>query len=719
MKPSITLVSLLLFGMAACTDDVTPAAPVQTNNQTEPPGPDPEPPREEPPVTNPQIFPKYLLVNMEPGRTVYAVGNALLPNVQLLDEDQNPITNPAFTVEVEPAGAARRNNNGRWELLTEGLVRFLVCAERRNRDGEAVCGWDRVLVDNAPPTITITRPLPGAQLDATNNPRIEVLGTVAESHGTPIVFVNGEEVPVQGGTFVAYVEPRFGINHIEVAATDQINPNTSVTGVDVIWAPRYEAPLADIPGVELNPGIALWLGQNFMDDRRAAPRLPDGTRTTDDLVDILQLILEFLDLSAQIPNPVIDASGFTLSVPDIDIGKPTVVANIVSGGVEIYIQLRDVEALTQGGFELEGQVLNLNGRIYSTISALIRLNISKASPNAPLVVDVDNIILAVESASSEFASPEANAIFTLAQSVLRTTIEDLLVDVLNDSFVSELPALLQDTLGGLDSALRDQSIDLDLGFGNPITLNFDAGISSIVTRYRHSLYAPMRARASVEGTRFQPNSRGIPLLTASPSDPFFHASRMQIGLRLGLLNGLLHALWDAGLLELDVSEQLPLQVDQALASAKIQPLIRPPLEGQDGTFVIQLGQFELTLSLLGTTDVFGLNLSMPVTFGIVNDAIGLTFDGDPVVNAWLISSGRERPLIAPDQLRDIFITQVFPGLLSSLGQGLSFPLPVPDLSGLGSVSPPLGAFSVSFDLYRRIDIRNEWIVLDMSLEGRL
>ena len=718
MNYKILIVLIFSAFALGCGDDSS--QPVNANNpDQERPDPEEEEPREEEPEPQtPQIYPKFLLVNFEPARTVYSVGIALLPNVTVLDEDLNPIEGAEFEVTTEPPGAARENQAGRWELLREGNVRFLVCASKRNRDGEAVCGTDRVLVDNSPPEITITRPLPGAQLDAVSSPMIEVLGSVAETNGDPIVLVNGEEVPVLGGTFSALVEPQFGVNHIEVAATDRINPKTTVTGVDVLWAPLYQAVEGETPAFELDPAIGLWLGQDFVDDGRPVARLPDGTETTDDLVDILNLILLYLDLSEQIPNPVVDSGGFTLRVPSVDIGKPRVVANIVPGGIEIYLQLTDVEAQTQGGLTLEGQSLNLNGSIFATISGLIRLNISKASASAPLEVSVDEITIAVESATSQFASADANAVFTLAQSVLRTTIEDLLVDTLNGSFIDQLPALLEDTLGGLDSALKDQSIELDLGFGTPLTLNLDAGISSISTKYRHSLHAPLQATTSIDTLRTQPSTRGVPLMQA-PANPFFNSSRIQIGLRLGFLNGLLHTLWDAGILELDVVDQLPIQADEAFVSAKLQPMIIPPLEGQDGTFVVQLGQVELTISFLGKTDVYGLNLELPVDFGIVGDSIQLGLDAEPEIKAWVISTERESPILTPEALIQLFKSQVFPELLAALGDGLSIPLPVPELTGLGGIAPPLGAFSIAFDLYRRIEVRNEWIVLDMTLQGTL
>lgn len=716
MMKKTTLVMMVLFGVVACGDD-EPSGPGQPSEDTGVNEPDVgTDARPEPDVTPDVPIPRFATLNMMPARTVYAVGTRVLPEVTVLDVAGVPIAEALVDITYSPGDAAR-NIEGRWELLKEGNVTFTACALEPGPDGLAVCASDTLVVDNAPPVVVIESPVPGFQ-SAEPSASVQVRGTVTDTHGEPVVYVNGAVVGVVDGQFETDVDLRFGINHIEVTATDQINPTAAVTGVDVLWAPQYLPVLEDRPGVALDDAIVFWLGQGFVDDRSPIRRAPDGTYETQDLVDILELVLRNIDLNQQISNPVINSAGAFLTVENIDIGKPRIVGDIIEGGVEIYLQLNDLAVSTQGGLDVNGQVLNLAGDIEATMSAVIRLDVVKASPTSPVEVTVGRLELAVESATANFASPEANAIFALAQSALRTTLETLLLDTVQGAFVDQLPALLGDTLGALDTALQNQTLDLDLGFGSPLTLLLDARITRLETHRRSRLEAGLSGSAALNSPRRQTGSLGIPSPWVA-ADPFFASSRIQIGVQQGFVNGLLHGLWDAGLLELDVTEQLPINTDRATISAKIQPLLRPPLEGQDGTVVLQVGQLELQIDVLGRQDRYGINLEAAARFELVGNALSVTFSPVPRLETWVISSGESGPLLSTEGLEQLLLGRVYPQLLNALSGGLSLNLPVPDLSGLGSVAAPLSAFTVEFGLARPVVMRDGWLIVDATLDGAL
>lgn len=672
--------------------------------------------REEPDVAPQVPQPRFATLNMAPARTVYAVGTRVLPEVTVLDLSGQPIPEPLVDITYSPGDAARAVD-GRWELLKEGQVTFTACALVPGPDGLAVCASDTLVVDNGPPAVVIESPVGGFQSnDAGAQVRVE--GTATDTHGEVVVFVNGAEVALVDGRFETDVDLRFGVNHVEVVASDQVNPAAGVAAVDVLWAPSYLPVLEDRPGVALDDAIVFWLGQAFVDDRSPMRREPDGTYKTHDLVDILELVLRYVDLNQQVTNPVLNSAGAYLTVENIDIGKPRLVGDVVDGGIELFVQLNDLAMSTQGGLDINGQVLNLSGDIEATMSALIRLDVVKAGPTSPVEVTVGRLELAVESATANFASPDANAIFALAQSALRTTLETLLLEAVQGAFVDQLPTLLSGTLGALDTALQDQSIDLDLGFGAPLTLLLDARMTRLETHRRSRLEAGLSGSASLDTARLQPGSFGIPSQGATV-DPFFDSSRIQIGVQEAFVNGLLHGLWDAGLLELDVTEQLPIQAERATISAKIQPLMRPPLEGQDGTVVLQVGQLELLIEALGRQDRYGVNLEAAATFELVGNALSVSFSPTPVVETWVIASGDTGPLLTAEGLEQLLLGRVYPELLGALSGGLSLSLPVPDLSGLGSVAPALSSFSVAFGLARPMVMRDGWLVVDATLDGEL
>lgn len=719
------LSSMLALGSACggCNDDDTPDP---ANNGDEPdvgttnnglpdagdPGPGPQPDMGE--LEN---FPSGVFIRMTPGRETYPVGIRLLPEIETFDAFGDP-AEFEVTVTVEPPEAAMLVED-RYEMLAEGIVRFTACTVENGLDGVPVCGWDEVVVDNGPPDIKLTAPQPGEQLDATNHAMIQVAGVVTDTFGEPVAFVNGVEVALEpDGSFATEVEPRFGVNHIEVAATDGLHSATATRAVDVMWAADYGT--VSVPPVDVQQALVLRLGQLFMDDRQRVATQPDGTFVTKDLADVLELVIRNLDLTSQIPDPVVDSTNITLRVPQVATGKPYVQLDVTDTGLEIFIQITDLQATTQGSITIDQQTLTLDGNITGGMSALVVLSVDKPDPASPVEVTVDTVSVAVEQVTPNFLQPEVNAIFALAQSVLRNTIEQLLLDVLEGGFVDQLPTLLTEVLSALDTVLADQTIDLDTGLGTPVQLQLDGGVNAIESSWRHHLDATLGLTAATDVSGVHADSRGYAMMWAMPGAPaFFDQGRIQFGLRFAMVNALLHALWDAGLLEADVTDSVPVNVDRADLSAKLPPVVRPPLLGEPHDFVIELGQVEIETEILGRTDRYGINISTGVDFALQNGALEVTIGSTPQIRTWLISSSEDEPFLSPEALRDLIEGRVWPEFTAALSGGLSLPLPTPDLSGLGAVAAPLANLVLEFKQVLPVAVRDGWIVIDATMEGTL
>lgn len=720
------MLSLLTIG-GACSDD-EPQAPESEMISDDDRDDDvdesvDEKPREDPDV-NVGPIPRFLVINIEPGRVVYPTGLAVLPVVDVYDLEGEEAPTLLHDVSVQPPGSAELNDAGRWVLLEEGTISFEACAQKLGPDDEPVCATDTIVVDDSSPTIEVDSPLPGAELDADSNPTIVVEGRVTDSHGEPVLFVNGQIVALEDGEFSTEVTPRPGINHIALAASDGINPETTNFGLDVMWAHDYreDSPVQnpDAPGLFLEDGIVLRLGQNFVDDGVSTRLGPDGSVQTRDLADILELVVVNIDFASQISNPVVSTGGFELSVLSVDVGKPTIIADITDDGIDMYIQMRDLIVTTSGGLEVEGQSLDLDGDVVATFSALASIEIDKASPGAPVEAQVDEVLLAVEDADANFASPEANAIFELAQSALRTTLEDLILDSIEGAFVDELPGLIADLFDGLDAALSDQSIDLDIGFGEPLALGLDAGIANLETVYRNRLLAGLDVDLWVEGQSLWEDSRGVALLEpASMSTPFFDQGRVQLALSTTLVNGLFHTLWDGGLLELDVTDEVPVNLDSALVSAKLPPVLRPPLEGQDADVVLQIGQLELDIVLGDIRETHAVNIEAGITIDLDSGQLSVEFDDDPRIRTWLIETSEDAPLLTQALLESLLRTEIYTALQDALSDGLALPLPIPELGGLSAIAPALTDFELTVSSASPLASREGYLVLDLDLIGSL
>ncbi len=715
--------AMMFVACMACGDDEAQTnAPTETTPTTTPDMGNNEQPAPDMGPTQRRLPPAYVTLGVDPGKAVYTTGDKLLMNVVVVDAYGEVNPDLEYVVKVDPPTASERLENGRWELLEEGLVTFEACARELDFEGLKACASKTIVVNDAPPEIEIIWPLPGAQLDAVNHPVIEVEGRVTDTYGAEFVWVNGKPATVAAdGTFQSDVEPTFGINHIDIVAADGVRPDERKIGVDVVWGYDYLAPeTARVESVVPN-AIQLRLGQRFFDDSVRTGAGPDGTITTRDLADILELLMREVDFLSQIPNPVVDSGGFTLNVSDVRIGKPVIMLDVTDTGLEFFIQIPDMVIYTSGSFVLGNQTLDLTGSITAKIAILAELDVSKPNAMEPLDVTVSQLEVAVEEAVADFASPEANAVFKLASSVLRTTLESLLIDTLRTAFVDELPGLLTDVLGALDTALADQSFELDAGIGDPITLELDAGLSRVETFFRDGLYANLDASVLVPGAAPTfGQSRGTPLLFTDPNpQPFFQSPRMQFALSLPFVNSLLHTLWNAGLLNADISGVVPIMVDRATVAGKLAPVIRPPRAGETNDFILEVGQIELTIDFLGSEDTYGVYIGAGVDFGIDNGALALTVADEPVIDVWLISTTSDRLLLTPDALKTLMLQQVWPSLTDAIAQGLSIPLPAPDVSGLGTLAPNLSNLTLSFEEGRDVEIREGHIVVEAELIGSL
>ncbi len=703
--------------VTACGDDEQrpggPVAPGTTHNTT--------------PTTNtpPPTFEDsaQITIAITPQRAVHRTGATVTLAARVLDEAGVVIPNVPLTWEVSPASAATRGDGEQWQLTAQGQVRWRVCVEGLPQ----VCADAGVLVDDAPPTLTLTSPTPGEVIDGSQRATITVAGRAEDSHGELVAFVNGLPVALDAaGEFTIELTPSFGVNHILASVTDGTSRAITTASMDVLWAPAFFAPdpSQDEAAIEVEDALLLRLGQTFMDDRRQPAVTPEGATLTEDLADILTVLLRHIDLGSAIPNPVIDSTDIQLSVDDFRIGTPVLRLDLVEGGLELYLQGSDLSVDTSGQLTLIDRTLNLTGTIDASIAVLARISITKASGDAPFEVEVTSLDVAIEGADSRFLDPQADAIFTLAQSALRFQIEAYLIEALQGSFIDAIPDLLRDALTSLQTALEGQVIPLDLGLGAPLDLSFSGQIDSFnVTPYSDAL-ATISARlaATAPVTR---DSIGVPMQQpyVAHSAPFFEGSRIQIALRLVALNGLLYNLWRAGLLEIDATTLLPDNlsslIQRADLSGKLAPLLRPPARGEPYDMILELGQLELEADFGADQVTYGVNLRAGVTAGVVDGALKIEIAPTPEIITWQIASNTERPLLTADTLRTLLLTQLWPQLTEALGDGLSLSLPVLDLDGLSTYAPALSSFTLSFTQARPVLLRDGYILVDSNLRGAL
>lgn len=708
----------------ATTGDTTPTSNTTTGGTTggttgeTTTGPPPPPP------------PMRLTVTLDPALPIYRPGLKPLPVATIYDAAGELMESEQVAWSIEPPEAAQALENGRWEMLAEGDLVITGCTTTPGADGDPVCGSRDILVDAGAPRITLSSPQPGAELLAEESQSIVVSGTVTDTNGELTLFVNGDEVELSdAGEFTTEVTPVFGINHIELTATDGRQPIAAETAVDVLWSRDY-LPVPEPTEANnttralLDGGIELRLGQQFLDDGEPLRIGAEDTEVTArDLAGIVELLLMELDITSQIPNPLADSDEISLAVTSIDVIDPVVSVDVVDGGLELFIRLSNLQVNTEGFFNFEGQELNLNGGIRASAAAYSRVRVEKANPEQELTVEIETLELAIEDAEGYFVSSEANAVFALAESFLRDLLEDTLVDALESSFLDAIPETLIDVIGELEQILANQQFDLDIDLLPPVALKLDGRLNRLETHLRSDLTAILDAEVSTDQPEVISDSRGIALsVAAGTAPPFFSSSRIQLGARMALINGLLHTLWRAGLFEIDaytiLPENLSFLLQSATLSARMPPLVTAARPDQsDRSLLVTLGQVEFTADFGLQQDVYGMLIRTSADVVFEDNALVLSINAEPNLVIWPISTTGDTVMFEPEALKILIEAEVWPLLADALAENLSIPLPAFDLGSLGDLAPSLSNFAPTLVEARPITIREGYLIFDGGLEG--
>ncbi len=692
---------------------------------------EPEPDMEVAPPTA-DIYPAYASIVVRPSRALYGVGDEAEIAALITGTNEQPIVGAEVMWTVTPTGAASRGEGVSWTFEQQGRVTFEVCSVEPDFDGEPVCATRDFYVDESPPSIEITSPTPGTQIDGSMQTTIAVAGTLTDDGPTDdlSVFVNDRAAALdEQGNFTAEVTPEFGINHIEVVATDGRNSNVATADLDVMWAPAYDPGVMamDRAGSRYDDGLMVRLGQRFFDDGVPPVTTMEGASFTEDLADVLTLLVRFIDFTAIIPDPVVSSSDLTVRITDVDLGRPTLTLAVTDDGLELFLGADSVTITTNGMLNLVDTSLNLTGDITAGVSVVADINVAKPSPQDPFEVTIDTIDVSLERATSNFQDAQADAIFELAQSALRTQIETVLIDALRTSFINTLPSLLTDTLNSLEEAIASQTFPLDPGFGDPVDVTFEGSVETLDQAALQHLTMRVQTRltASTMNTK---TSLGAPLM--QPLDqseaPFLENSRLEIGLRLGLLNGLLHGLWEAGLLDLDATMFLPEDfqslVSDAQLNAVLPPMVRPAVKGEGFDLILELGQVELVMTspMFNQTVTYGVSLSAGISAGVVDNALSIEISETPMVRSWVIDTDDGAPAkLDADVLKGLLEGQLWTELTSALAEGLSLPLPLIEIPELSMYAPALSSFTLTVEQVRPVVIRDGFIMVDSRLRGTL
>ena len=719
------LIALLVLGLAApaltaCgTDDSGNEDLVAENNDEEQENDEPEQG-----VTDAA----HVLIEVSPTRFSYAVGTKITPRATVYDATWDELGDAEVQWQLSPSERVEAQGS-QWEVIAAGTITIEACALDDQGQATSVCGEKQIISAHGTDRIVLQSPTPGQHFHGDEHALIPVEGYVDDALEVDSVNINGQNVPVDDqGRFVHDVEPIFGVNTIAVRAFDGVNSEDAIAAASVMWAPHYVETFADNEsgqlGLDIEQAILLSLGQNFLDDGEPYTVISESQVVTKDLADILMLVLEHVDITSQIPNPVVDSSALVLSIPDVSINEPRVEIFATDSGIEIFAQIGDLLAETAGYLELSDATLDLSGDISAALSLFASIDVEKNALDEPFHVEMVDFELAIEHATPNFESEEANAVFELADSALRDNLETILLDGVDLSFIDALPDMLLDLFQSLDEVIAGQEFELDLDLGHPLTLYFDGGIGKFTPVHAQGLHGHITASLRVDESPVFPNNPGVAHVRVDPDQsPLFSSSRVQLGLNLALINGILHSLWNAGLLDLNITELVPSSlsgfIEEGQATGLLPPVAAPPEDDSPHDILLRLGQLELEMDWLDQQDRFGAALMVGADLTVIGDQVSITIADEPQIDLWLIESSEHEPLMSATELRNLIRSSLWPEIQEGIGEGLGFALPIPGVDSLATYAPALSEMTLDVRMTRAMAFRQGFLMLDATIEGEL
>lgn len=671
---------------------------------------------------------ELVVVSLSPGRGVYPPGLQVTPSAIIYDQTAAEMPDLPLTWTVQPEGAAVLSGD-RWRLEREGTVTFKACTPLS--EGLNLCGQKTIVVDGGAPELEIFTPTPGAELLASEHPEISVTGRATDSNGVVRVYVNGERMSLDAeGNFATTVRAIYGVNHVQVVATDGLNTRETVRAVDVLWAEHYHpVPINPATGRidgDYPQSLLMRLNQRYLDSDISIYVDPENpVILSRDIAGLLELMISEVDPMSFVPNPVSDTESFQLDIVDFTLGDPILDIRVTETGLELFVSMPNIRVDTAGAITLLDRPLSLDGAITLSASVFFNMTVQKLTAEDPLIVEAESIELALENATGSFAEPELNAILELAEGLLFEVVEDLALDVLEDSFVNDLPDTVADAMTSIEESLSDQSFDLDLGLGgDPVSLNFDVTLDSILPEARSGLMVEAGIRFGTTAVPAFPGSRGIAMNTSFDEPaPLFESSRAQIAVRVPLLNGILHGLWNSGLLAIDATSFIPPELAFVIASLEIDGRLPPHLtptrpEAAEYGFILTVGQMEMELSRGDLRDRVGVSLQVAVDMDVFGNALVVNIAPEPAIMMWMIEQQGPDPLFDDiSALESLFVGAVWPLVAEQIAEGLEIPLPSLELSAIGDIAPRMSDLTLDLVLDNPIEIRGGYFVLDGAFDG--
>ena len=547
---------------------------------------------------------------------------------------------------------------------------------------------ETIIIDDSSPDLIITNP---ARADWTLDDAVAVEGTAIDAFsGLASLTIDGEAVDVDDDGTFAYDKPlSYGINIIETAAVDGDVDSNEVRDVRSILQ------------------VGEWIRPELYRDDALLVRINEGAGGLDQLGAIAPTIMESVDLESLLGGELYSVSGgswifsyaISMTATGVSYGDASIAVDAVDGGtLEMRLTISDLRM----DFVVEGYapLASLPADGVVTIDAMyVDISVRPAIVDGALsfddvtisVPDPDGLSVSIGSGLSSLASFIGIDIDTLVVEEMRSAVED---------------AVAGETDGMLEGILGDFSIEETfevsgmtyslLAEPGSIDVDDDGMIMGFATRV---VTEEVLSAGAIDGVE------DIPGFAWAAPDLEADGSGVQMALSTDVLNQMMFAMWQGGLLDQELTAD-DLGVDPAVLALVFSdvddltivttphlPPVFTPREEDDTDAVYDLTIGSLAVEVYGgdpetSESVMSLYIAtqVPVSLTVSDVEIGISLSTATVFADMTYAS----PEVSLDAAT---IEPIFGGLLAEY---------IPDLTGdLSSIPmPSLDGFTITIDSTR-------------------
>jgi len=593
-------------------------------------------------------LPATLLIAKQPNQQVYSIGATVTITHAVADRYGNPIDD-AVLVDTSTlgngAGPITNISANAFAYGSEGSYHVHSQVMPPTDGGADVSANLDLIVNQNGPAVTCASPLDGSMLNLAPGGSLAVNGTAIDPNGTMSVTVNGSPAVVDAsGAFTASVTTRFGINFVDVIATDSYGVQTAKVCTFLVanqWAPE-NAAYADT--------VALRLGQSAIDD---------GNRNNgiNSLADLLYTVANSAGLHATLDSAMLAANPLKPEACDsqtcvfgvcvcwyktgIDYlssslpGPNTDNLTLVNGGLAMSetvnnpsINLHVYGDVGPAPFDTSGAV-NIS---FITITATFDLGLSAGKPH--MAIRPGTVTTSVGSISTNFNGVDGwivnNIVVPLAQGTLRNAVATQVTNYISNNF----NAVLDGVVSGLDISTLSTSFSVPRFDGGTLALTFAPSFTSLGTTSARVLFGiGTKLTAPVGQNR---PSLGIAIPSGAVlTDPNPAGQSTAVAAHIGILDQALHALWRGNFFHATVDPAQYTGGTPGQATLSVDTRLPPVASFANGVVNLDLGdvdlvldtgvQIAMTAGIRAHTNVALVGNSLSFT-GIVLDEVHLSSD---------------------------------------------------------------------------------------------